>query len=112
MTAFSRNQLEAPIIESPVSSANETHRRNPLQVIWLRRWIVVVVVILAMGAGVVQFQRTTPMYQSRARVYVTQNGPKIVGTDMATVMSATNNYLFTQCELICSPSILEAVAQR
>src|SRR5439155_15595487 len=47
-----------------------------------------------------------------ARVYVTQNGPKIVGADMVTVMSATSNYLWTQCELICSPSILRAVAER
>src|SRR4051812_19435928 len=112
MTAFSRNPLDVPPVDSPTPPSTETHRRNPLQVIWLRRWIVVVVMILAMGVGVVQFQRATPMYRSTARVYVTQNGPKIVGTDMGTVMSATNNYLWTQCELICSPSILEAVAQR
>src|SRR5438105_864663 len=111
MTAFSRNQLDVTQAESTPQAPAETHRRNPLQVIWLRRWIVVVVMILAMGVGVVQFQRATPMYQSKARVYVTQNGPKLVGADMASVMSATNNYLWTQCELICSPSILEEVAK-
>jgi capsular exopolysaccharide synthesis family protein len=111
MTAFTRNPLDVPPVESSVPS-HETHRRNPLQVIWLRRWIVVVAMLLSMGIGVVQFQRATPMYQSKARLYVTQNGPKLVGTDMATVMAATNNYLFTQCELMCSPTILQAVAER
>ena len=52
------------------------------------------------------------MYQSKARVYIAQNGPKLVGADVASVMTATNNYLWTQCELICSPRILEAVAAR
>src|SRR3954469_17136535 len=111
MTAFSRNQIEASPLESPLPAPAETHRRNPLQVIWLRRWIGVVAMILAMAVGVVQYQRATPMYQSKARVYVTQNAPKLIGADMASVMTATNNYPWTQCELICSPTILEEVAK-
>src|SRR4051812_2559921 len=111
MTAFPRNQLELPA--PPSSSAPfESHRRNPLQVIWLRRWIVIVVIILAMAVGAFQFYRATPMYRSVARVYVTQTLPKLMAADSASVMTATNNYLFTQCEVICSPRILENVAAR
>ena len=111
MTAFSRNPLDVSPSDSSAPGGAEAHRRGPLQVIWLRRWIVAVVMILAMGVGVVQFQRATPMFSSTARIYVSQNGPKLVGADMATVMSATNNYLWTQCELICSPHVLEEVAR-
>src|SRR5690242_21376519 len=109
MTAFPRNQLELPPTHSAAAPL-ESHRRNPLQVIWLRRWIVIVVMILAMAGGAIQYYRATPMYQSRARVYVTQNLPKLMAADSASVM--TVNYLFTQCEVICSPRILENVAAR
>src|SRR5436309_3829348 len=110
MTAFPRNQLELPAPNAS-SAPLESHRRNPLQVIWLRRWIVIVVMILAMAAGAIQYYRATPMYQSRARVYVAQSGPKLVGADVATAVTATNNYLWTQCELIISPHVLERVAK-
>src|SRR5438105_2882386 len=80
MTAFPRNQLELPPSHS-ASAPLESHRRNPLQVIWLRRWIVIVVMILAMAVGAIQYYRATPMYQSRARVYVTQKLPKLMGAD-------------------------------
>jgi capsular exopolysaccharide synthesis family protein len=111
MTALGRtNQIE-PHSSDPHSSGGEQHRRNPLQVIWLRRWIVIVTMLIALALGAVNFYRATPLYRSTARVYVTQSGPKLVGADMATVMTATNNYLWTQCELICSPHVLEEVAK-
>jgi len=111
MTAFSRNN-QLDIRSTEPQPLPEGQRRNPLQVIWLRRWIVVITLILAMGVGAIQYYRTTPMYQSKARVYVAQNAPKLMAADAASVMTATNNYLWTQCELICSPNVLEKVAQR
>jgi capsular exopolysaccharide synthesis family protein len=90
----------------------ETPRRNPLLIIWQRRWIIVTCVMLALGVGILYLYTTTPLYQGVAKVYVEQNIPRIVPNDPTSggVMSGGQNYLWTQCELIQSRAILEAVA--
>src|SRR5437764_9552843 len=121
MTGFSRNtaldqyhggephlpQPYAPA--SPAAVPHESPRRNPLQAIWMRRWIVVFCVILALIGGMVYYYRATPLYRSSARVYVEQIGPKITSNDPA-MMAGTGNFLNTQAQFILAPVNLEQVA--
>src|SRR5436309_12732038 len=121
MTAFPRNNSLERVNEMqpalPDASAGayaapvETHRRNLLQAIWMRRWIVVFVTVLAIGAGVAQYFLTTQIFESRARVVVEQGGPKLINDPMGAA-GVLSNYLNTQAEIMHSPVIMEAVAAR
>lgn len=115
MSAFNRNAIvETTVQESGqlLSGALTDHsflgRRNPFQVIWLRRWIVVVTVILAMIAAVVVILRTTPQFSSSSRVNVGQAPVRLLGTEMGAV-STSMNFLNTQCEIIRSRRIIQQV---
>ncbi len=80
-----------------------------LEVLWHRRWTVLLTGILALGGAIVYLQRATPLYTSTSRVYVEQTGPKVFDKDEQGVMTRSTNYLFTQAELLQSTAILSDV---
>src|SRR4051812_37754795 len=130
MSAFNRNPNNAdlPVVSSggglpavggmqsdalaPVMMpVDSTPRRSPLLVMWQRRWIIVSCVLVALVAAIVYLIVATPLYQGVAQVYVEQNSPRIIANDPTGVATMqTQNYLWTQCKLITSRSILEQVA--
>src|SRR6185503_8651610 len=49
-----------------------------LQVLWRRRWTVLLVALACVGAGVLYLLKATPIYTSASRILVEQSGPKIL----------------------------------
>lgn len=84
---------------------------NLLQVVWQRRWIVMLAALLCLGVAFVYLHKATPIYTSTSRVYVEQRGPKII-TEQQGLMTQSKNYLYTQRGLITSTPILAGVTTR
>ena len=80
-----------------------------LEIVWRRRWMVLLTVGVSMVAALIYLARATPVFESSSRLYVEQSGPKII-TEQVGVMTQSKNYLYTQAELLKSTSILAPVA--
>ncbi len=65
--------------------------------------------LLGLALGIVYLFNATPMYSSSSRLYVEQNGPKIINDGLSGQVQS-QNYLNTQAELIKSSQILGPVA--
>src|SRR5438132_8012398 len=79
-------------------------------VLWRRRWIVAGSILVALAAGVVYLAKVTPVYSSASKIYIQQNGTKIIA-DGDNLQVLQNNYLTTQCDLIRSSAILSAALE-
>lgn len=101
----------APLVEpAPVSFEIEAPRRSPVEVLWSRRWLVLVFVVLSLLAASVYLLTATPVFEGIAKLAVEQGGQPRVLNDIAAV-SQTQNYLQTQAELIRSSELLGRVAR-
>ncbi|MCP4707870.1 MAG: polysaccharide biosynthesis tyrosine autokinase [Planctomycetes bacterium] len=92
-----------PATSSSVSSA------HLIQIIWHHRVIVLMTTAVVMVIALVYLIQSTPYYKSTSRIYVEQEGPKIITQEQG-VLTQSKNYLYTQSELIKSAPILDAVA--
>jgi uncharacterized protein involved in exopolysaccharide biosynthesis len=81
---------------------------NLFQIIWRGRWLMLITTILALSAAFIYILKATPIYTSTSRIFVEQSGPKIIGDLEKGVMTESQNYLYTQVELLKSTPILEA----
>lgn len=84
-------------------------RRGILQVVWHRRWIVLLCLLACSAGALVYLSKATPIYTSTSRLLVEQRGPRIIHADEG-FMTQSNNYLYTQCELLRSTPILSGAA--
>jgi capsular exopolysaccharide synthesis family protein len=92
---------------------NVAARRNPLLVLWQRRWLVVICLAVALMGAIAYLVVATPIYESRAQVLVEQNTPRIIASDpTGASTSQPLNYLWTQCAVLRSRAILDAVAEQ
>ena len=98
-----------PPLPSPPPAFDSAPRRNPLMMIWSRRWYVVVALIIGLAAAIAYLWQATPIYHGVARIYVQQNGPRIMTNDPTAGMAQTQNFLYTQCELLKSFDFLSMV---
>lgn len=89
-------------------SASGPRPESLIQIIWRSRWIVLLTTVLVPVAVFVYFRKSPPTYTSTSRIYVEQSGPKIVTEMEEGVMTQSNNYLYTQAELLKSTPILSA----
>lgn len=81
-------------------------RSNPLAMIWRRRGVLAIVLLVCVGAAMVKYYVSARIYRSEAQLFVqvpTQRG----GIEVAGGASA--NKLQTQCELIKSTHVLAEV---
>lgn len=76
------------------------------EILWRRRWTVLVASVVALAGGFCYIQRATPRFQSTSRVYVEQSTPKIFREMDEGMLSRSTNYLYTQAELLDSTPIL------
>jgi len=83
--------------------------KSLLSVTWRSRWIVLLVTIVTIAAAFVYIRKTTPIYTSTSRIYVQQNGPRVLTETEEGVMTQSKNYLYTQAELLKSSPIFLAV---
>ena len=80
-----------------------------LNIILWHRWTIFITTIIFLFVAVIFLVKATPIYTSGSRIYVEQTGPKII-SDYEGVMTRSNNYLYTQGELIKSTPIISVVA--
>jgi len=80
-----------------------------VQIFLRHRWAILTSVLLFLGAAFIYLLKATPVYTSTSRLYVEQSGPKIIN-EYEGIMTRSNNYLYTQIELIGSTPIIAHVA--
>jgi len=79
---------------------------NVFEIIWRRRWTILLTIVLAIAAGILYLRQATPLFQSTSRVYVEQSTPRIFDDSEEGLLSRSTNYLYTQAELLASTPIL------
>ena len=82
-----------------------------VQIIWRNRWIVLLTIVMALAGGLTYITIATPVYTSTSRIYVQQNGPKIL-SEAEGVMTQSKNFLYTEAELLKSTPILSSALER
>jgi polysaccharide biosynthesis transport protein len=82
-----------------------------IQIIWRSRWIMLSCIVAALVLAFIYVIKATPIYTSTSRIYVQQSGPKIISENEVGVMTQSNNYLYTQAELLKSTPILAATLE-
>lgn len=102
-----------PLASAPagtMSLAPPMPQENLLHIALHRRWTVLAVMLLALGAGAAYLAYATPVYTSTARLYVSQTTPPLLGADAARPWERPENFLQTQCQVITSvPILMEAI---
>ena len=78
------------------------------EILWRRRWTVLVTAVLALVGGFLYLQRATPLYTSTSRIYVEQTGPQVFERDNSGMITRWDNYLYTQAERLKSGETLSA----
>jgi succinoglycan biosynthesis transport protein ExoP len=81
------------------------------QIIWRNRWVLLIALNATLWTGLAYITFATPLYTSTSRIYVQQNGPKIL-SEAEGVMTQSKNYLYTQAELLKSRTILSSALER
>jgi len=97
-----------PTETTPLVETVEGFSESLFEILWRRRWTVVLATVVAMVAGLVYLQRATPQYRSTSRLYVEQAGPQVWEKDASGVVTRWSNYLYTQAELIKQTGTLSA----
>ncbi len=97
-----------PAESMPAVEMVEGFSESLFEILWRRRWTVLLVTVVAMGAGFVYLHRATPRYTSTSRIYVEQSGPEVWERDASGVVTRWTNYLYTQAELIRQSETLSA----
>lgn len=80
-----------------------------LSVVWRGRWIMLICLMLALGAGVVYIETATPIYTSTARLYLDYGGLPIAQSYEPGRVPQGDRYLHTQAEVLVSQTILKQV---
>jgi capsular exopolysaccharide synthesis family protein len=75
------------------------------QVLWRRKWLLLVCAIAALGSGLVYLSQTVPVYAASTQIYIQRRTSPLSMTDM-TELTLTN-YLLTQCDVIRSSTVLQ-----
>ncbi len=77
-----------------------------LQVLWHRRWTLVVTMLVCGVCAGIYLLLTAPTYRSSARVFIERNSPRVYSGVSATPMHEFENYLRTQVDAIQSSAVL------
>ena len=95
---------EAPTVVETVEDLSE----GIFEILWRRRWTILLTVLACLAAGLVYLQQVTPLYTSISRLYVEQIGPQVWERDASGQVTRWTNYLYTQAELIRRTETLSA----
>ncbi len=92
--------------ESAPSARVEVPRQGMLQVIWGRRWWVLLVTLVCIGGTAAYVSRQIPIFSSSSSLYVQQRGSLLVqGPGLS-----QQTPLVTQCDIVRSAAVLGEVA--
>ncbi len=82
------------------------------KVLWRRRWTIVILTLLGIGAGIGLYSNAEPMYQSFARLYLQNNAQTAMGDAGLGSRQRQEDYLAQQANLIRSSLVLSRAAAR
>ncbi len=108
MSSRSERNLPDPTETSPVVEPTEGFSESLFEILWRRRWTVLVTALLSLTVATLYLQRATPRYTSTSRIYVEQSGPEVWEKDASGIVTRWTNYLYTQAELIRQTDTLAA----
>lgn len=97
-----------PLCLQKTEAAQGELLQGTIQMVWRRRWTILVVTILFLTAVFLYLMKAVPIYTSSSRLYVEQSGPRIMN-EYEGIMTKSMNYLYTQGELIKSTPIVAEV---
>ncbi len=78
---------------------------------WRSRWLVLLCLLLALGAGVTYIELALPLYTSTGKLYLDYGGIRISRPYEPGSVPQTDKYLYTQAELLRSRPILAAAVE-
>jgi capsular exopolysaccharide synthesis family protein len=93
-------------MDRPTSRANHDQL---LPIFWRQRWLIVFVTFLCVAAGVAYLMIATPVYTSTARILIRPAASRMSQDSFSDPVNA--NYLYTEADLMQSPSVLSLAAQ-
>ena len=123
--SFIKGLMPNQLVSAASSSAPGTYREmNPgaapfqepraavplVQTIWIRRWVFAATVACCLAAAAGYLAVATRIYTSKAKIYVEQNGPRVMGEQ--SYLNRSDNYLHTQAEVIRSLPILQGALEK
>lgn len=100
--------LPEPSEGPPAIEPTEGFSESLFEILWRRRWTVLLTALVAVVVAMLYLQRATPRYTSTSRIYVEQSGPEVWEKDASGVVTRWTNYLYTQAELIRQTDTLAA----
>jgi succinoglycan biosynthesis transport protein ExoP len=80
--------------------------KSLFQILWRNAWIVALTMVFTVTATAVYLSKVIPVYRSTSRIYVRQNGPRIISEMDEGLMTQSNNYLYTQAAILKSTPVL------
>ena len=85
-----------------------------LPAIILRRlWLIAIVIVLTLAAGVIYLRQATPYYRATTKLFVAASGGnRILGDNSELTPLTSGNRRGTQAEIVVSPLVLRRVADR
>ena len=83
--------------------------RSLLGVCWRRKWTVALVVALTLSVASAYLVAAAKVYTSRSRLFVQQNGPRLLTPVSDPSLAQSDTYLFRQSEIIKAEPILKQV---
>lgn len=105
----SNGNAPAAISLARSTSASDALYRDFIEVLWRRKWVLVVILLVSTCYSYVLIHQMTPIYTSSTRIYVSQNGQRVLtGVEGLTNTTAANTFLYMQMELIKSNAVLAA----
>jgi capsular exopolysaccharide synthesis family protein len=95
------------------SAGDDVERRGTGMhlILWRRRWIVLGCILTSLVSAYIYLLKATPVYSSNSVVYVQQSIPKIISDEFSSQGNSAG-YLFTQCMVIQSTTILSAALEK
>ncbi len=103
------NTIENGSSNLTLSEGDNLPQEGLLHMALRHRWIILLNTILVLAGAFLYIVRATPIYTSTSRLYVERRGPRIIN-EYEGLMTGSNNYLYTQCELLKAiPIVTDAV---
>src|SRR5579884_1257300 len=102
--------LTGPLAPLPEKPSRHT-RESLMPIFWRQRWVIAACGVLALGAAVAYLLTATKVYTSTARIKVTPAASRLTGEIQSFTDATAGNYLYTERDVIASPSVLALAAQ-
>lgn len=90
-------------------ASDESLQDSFFNILIRHRWTILITTLISLTVTFLYILKATPYYTSNSRIYVEQSGPRIM-SEYEGLMTQSNNYLYTQGELIKSTPIVAGVA--